>query len=78
MITKRSDGDNRTSMWMIYIAVAVDLNSEGLMIGAGSAIATSLALILALGRCGRTRRRLATIANFLHGAVTRVIACPMI
>src|SRR3546814_2166136 len=27
------DGENRTSMWMIYIAVAVDLASDGLMIG---------------------------------------------
>ncbi|MGH6895990.1 MAG: hypothetical protein ACREJ5_05525 [Geminicoccaceae bacterium] len=45
---KRSAGDDRTSMWMIYIAVAVDLFSDGLMIGAGSAVATSLALILAL------------------------------
>jgi zinc transporter, ZIP family len=31
-------------MRMIYIAVAVDLFGDGLMIGAGSAVATSLAL----------------------------------
>jgi ZIP family zinc transporter len=43
-------GDDRTSMWMIYVAVAVDLFSDGLMIGAGSAVATSLALVLALGQ----------------------------
>jgi ZIP family zinc transporter len=35
---------------MIYFAVAVDLLSDGLMIGAGSAVASDLALLLALGQ----------------------------
>lgn len=37
-------------MWMIYIAVTVDLTGDGLVIGAGSAISTSLAFILATGQ----------------------------
>src|SRR3546814_6373430 len=44
------DGENRTSMWMIYIAVAVDLASDGLMIGTGSAVSSDLALVLAAGQ----------------------------
>ena len=52
-------------MWMIYVAVAVDLFSDGLMIGAGSAVATSLALVLALGQVlADVPEGFATIANF--------------
>lgn len=43
-------GSERTGMWMIYIAVTVDLTGDGLVIGAGSAISTSLAFILATGQ----------------------------
>jgi ZIP family zinc transporter len=39
-----------TGPWMVYLAVAVDLFSDGLMIGAGAAVATGLALVLALGQ----------------------------
>ena len=35
---------------MIYVAVAVDLSGDGLMIGSGSAVATSLAIVLAAGQ----------------------------
>lgn len=38
------------SMWMIYIAVSVDLASDGLMIGSGSAVSSTMALALALGQ----------------------------
>ena len=58
---KRSDGDDRTSRWMIYVAVAVDLFSDGLMIGAGSAVATSLALVQVLAD---VPEGFATIAKF--------------
>jgi ZIP family zinc transporter len=34
---------------MVYIAVTTDLCSDGLMIGAGSAVSSALALALALG-----------------------------
>jgi len=37
-------------MWMIYIAVALDLVSDGLVLGAGSAVSLSLALVLASGQ----------------------------
>ena len=39
-----------SAMWMIYVAVAVDLTGDGLMIGSGSAVATSLAVVLAAGQ----------------------------
>ena len=31
-------------MWMIYITVAIDLTSDGLVLGAGSAVSLSLAV----------------------------------
>lgn len=46
----RGGGEDRTSMWMIYVAVAVDLTSDGLMLGAGSAVSTELAIVLAAGQ----------------------------
>lgn len=39
-----------TGMWMIYVAVAVDLSGDGLMIGSGSAVGASLAIVLAAGQ----------------------------
>jgi len=57
---------------MIYVAVAVDLFSDGLMIGAGSAVATSLALVLALGQVlADVPEGFATIANFKDKEVPR-------
>lgn len=44
------NGSSRTRMWMIYAAVAIDLTSDGLMIGIGSAVSSSLALALAAGQ----------------------------
>lgn len=43
-------GDEARGAWMIYIAVAADLFSDGLLIGAGTAISFGLALVLALGQ----------------------------
>jgi zinc transporter, ZIP family len=58
--------------WMVYLAVAVDLFSDGLMIGAGSAVATSLALVLALGQVlADVPEGFATIANFKDKDVPR-------
>ena len=69
---KRAEGGDRTSMWMIYVAVAVDLFSDGLMIGAGSAVATSLALVLALGQVlADVPEGFTTIANFKDKDVPR-------
>ncbi|MBN1238815.1 MAG: hypothetical protein JXB36_09950 [Gammaproteobacteria bacterium] len=43
-------GDERKGMWMIYVAVAVDLTSDGLMFGTGCAVSFGLALVLAAGQ----------------------------
>lgn len=49
-----SSGNGRAGgqrgMWMVYIAVSLDMASDGLMIGSGSAVSTRLALALALGQ----------------------------
>src|SRR3546814_1372952 len=66
------DGENRTSMWMIYIAVAVDLASDGLMIGTGSAVSSDLALVLAAGQVlADLPEGYATVANFRSKGVPR-------
>lgn len=41
---------NRAGMWMVYFAVAVDLFSDGLMIGTGASVGAGLALVLAVGQ----------------------------
>ena len=43
-------GDEQSTMWMIYVAVAADLFGDGLMTGAGSTIGTELAVALAEGQ----------------------------
>lgn len=43
-------GEEARGAWMIYFAVAADLFSDGLLIGAGTAISFGLALVLALGQ----------------------------
>lgn len=55
----------RTRMWMIYVAIAVDLSSDGLMIGTGSAVSVSLALVLAAGQVlADVPEGYAAVANF--------------
>ncbi|MCB1111158.1 MAG: peptidoglycan-binding protein [Chlamydiales bacterium] len=39
-----------TGAWMTYVAVAADLIGDGLLIGTGGAVSSSLAFILALGQ----------------------------
>lgn len=54
-----------TAAWMIYVAVAMDLLGDGLLIGAGSAVSTNLALLLALGQVlADIPEGFAAIANF--------------
>lgn len=68
----RSGGTDRTSMWMIYIAVAVDLTADGLMIGAGSAVSTNLAIVLAAGQVlADVPEGYASIAEFKESDVRR-------
>nr|WP_299241223.1 peptidoglycan-binding protein [uncultured Halomonas sp.] len=47
---ERQGENGQSSVWMIYIAVSIDLFSDGLLIGAGSAVAPSVAMILAAGQ----------------------------
>lgn len=58
--------------WMIYAAVAVDLFSDGLLIGVGSSLSFGLALLLALGQVtADLPEGFATIANFKEKGVPR-------
>ncbi|WP_305097121.1 ZIP family metal transporter [Croceibacterium aestuarii] len=51
--------------WVIYAAVVVDLFSDGLLIGTGSAISLGLALVLAIGQVtADIPEGFAAIANF--------------
>jgi ZIP family zinc transporter len=62
----------RTGMWMIYIAVAIDLASDGLVLGAGSAVSLSLALVLASGQIlADVPEGYASIASFRSNDVPR-------
>src|SRR3546814_9202235 len=60
-------------MWMIYVAVAVDLTSDGLMIGSGSAVSSNLALVLAAGQVlADLPEGYATAANFRNKGMPRL------
>lgn len=72
MQEKGAKASGQTGMWMVYIAVATDLFSDGLMIGAGSAVSSSLALTLALGQVlADVPEGFATISNFKDKDVPR-------
>lgn len=61
-----------SGMWMIYIAVSIDLASDGLMIGTGSAVSFSMALALAVGQVlADIPEGYATIANMKDKNVPR-------
>ena len=65
-------GNSTAGAWMIYVAVAVDLFSDGLLIGVGSSLSFSLALLLALGQVtADIPEGFATIANFKDKGVPR-------
>lgn len=58
--------------WMIYFAVAVDLFSDGLLIGTGSSLSFELALVLSIGQVtADIPEGFATIANFKDKGVPR-------
>jgi ZIP family zinc transporter len=62
----------RSGMWMVYIAVAVDLFADGLLIGTGSAVGLGLAFVLALGQImADIPEGFATVANFRDKGVPR-------
>jgi len=57
---------------MIYIAVAIDLFSDGLLIGTGSAVSLSMAVVLALGQVlADVPEGYATIANMKDKGIAR-------
>lgn len=71
-VQKDRAAGGRTGMWMIYAAVAVDLTSDGLMLGTGSAVSTSLAIVLAAGQMlADLPEGFAVIANFRSKGVPR-------
>ena len=70
--SKRGKGSAGADMWMIYVAVCLDLFSDGLMIGTGSAVSFGLALVLALGQVlADIPEGFATVANFKDKGVPR-------
>lgn len=70
LIEGRDEGTG--GAWMIYIAVAVDLFSDGLLIGAGTAISFGLAVVLALGQVtADVPEGFAAIANFKDKGLPR-------
>lgn len=65
-------GAAHLGMWMIYIAVAVDLFTDGLLIGTGSAVSLSMAVVLAAGQVlADIPEGYATIANMKDKGVPR-------
>ncbi|MCP1363650.1 peptidoglycan-binding protein, partial [Halomonas sp. BBD48] len=62
----------QAGVWMIYVAVSIDLFSDGLLIGAGSAVSPSVALILAAGQVlADVPEGFATIANMKDKGIPR-------
>ncbi len=58
--------------WMVYVAVAGDLIGDGLLIGAGSAVSSSLALLLALGQVlADIPEGFSVLANFRAKGISR-------
>lgn len=70
--TRFGGGEDSGSMWTIYFGVAVDLFSDGIMIGTGSTVAVSLGFLLALGQLpADVPEGFATIATFKNKNTTR-------
>jgi zinc transporter, ZIP family len=68
----RFGGAGEGSPWGIFFGVAVDLFSDGVMIGAGSTITFALGLLLALGQApADVPEGFATIAAFKRQGVAR-------
>lgn len=65
-------GESNTGMWAIFFGVAVDLFSDGVMIGAGVTVDFRLGLLLALAQVpADIPEGFATIANFKAAGVAR-------
>lgn len=65
-------GGANLGMWMIFVAVAMDLFSDGLLIGTGSTVSFSMAIVLALGQVlADVPEGYATIANMKDKGIPR-------
>lgn len=70
--SRQGKAPSRTGMWMIYVAVSIDLFSDGLMIGAGSAVAVTVAITLAAGQVlADVPEGFATVADMKDKGVPR-------
>lgn len=66
------EGGSGTGAWLVYVAVSTDLIGDGLLIGAGSAVSSQTALMLALGQVlADIPEGFAVIANFRDKGVPR-------
>lgn len=67
-----SQSGSGMGMWMIYIAVSVDLLSDGVLIGTGSVVSVSMALVLAVGQVlADVPEGYSTVANMKDKGVPR-------
>jgi ZIP family zinc transporter len=65
-------GGSNLGMWMIFVAVTMDLFSDGLLIGTGSTVSFSMAIVLALGQVlADVPEGYATIANMKNKGIRR-------
>lgn len=68
----RGGGQSGAGAWMIYVAVGIDLASDGLMLGSGAAVSVSLAIALAVGQVlADLPEGFAAVANFKDKKIQR-------
>lgn len=72
LIERLSGGEEKAGPWVLWFGVAIDLLSDGIMIGTGSSIGLSLGLLLALGQTpADIPERFAAIATFKERGVAK-------
>ncbi len=72
MEARYSSETGSSNAWVIFFGVSIDLFSDGVMIGAGSTIALSLGLLLALGQVSADiPEGFALTADFKHQGLDR-------
>ena len=71
-VEARFGGGGDAAPWLVFFAVSVDLFSDGLMIGTSTVVASSLALLLALGQVSADfPEGFATVAGFKRRGIRR-------